>query len=61
MCKLLRNFVYLPLLNKNPPFNKNPPLFKGKFSNFENMFNKNPPLRTKKYCTNYYIFSGVFD
>ena len=51
---------YLLLLNKNPPFNKTPPLFKGKFSNFENMFNKNPPLRTKKYCTNYYIFSGVF-
>ena len=31
-----------------PLLNKNPP------------FNKNPPLRTKKYCTNYYIFSGVF-
>ena len=41
------NLVYLPLLNKNPPFNKNPPLFKGKFSNFENMFNKTPPFVPK--------------
>ena len=47
-------------LIKTPRLIKPPPLFKGKFSNFENMFNKTPPLRTKKYCTNYYIFSGVF-
>ena len=61
LCKLTnaKKIDFILLLNKNPPFNKNPPLFKGKFSDFENIFNKTPPFVPKNIVHISYIFSCV--
>lgn len=46
-------------LIKTPRLIKPPPFLRENFQILKTCL-ITPPLRTKKYCTNYYIFSGVF-